>query len=187
MDFITILLLALGLSMDSFVVSVTSGMLIEKKVKLYAFIKFCLILALFQAFMPVIGWLLGKGLKQYIENYDHWVAFILLSIIGCKMIWEGFKKPEMKKKFDPFNNLIILGLGLATSIDALVVGLSFGFLNENIIYPVIIIGLTTFIVTVIGLVIGGKLHKSVNIKLEILGGIVLIGIGIKILIQHIFA
>jgi putative Mn2+ efflux pump MntP len=185
MDFITILLLALGLSMDSFAVSVTSGLMI-KKVKLSGFLKFCFVLALFQAMMPVIGWLLGKELKIYMERSDHWVAFILLLLIGGKMIWEGSKKVEKRKKFDPLNNIILLGLGLATSIDALVIGLSFGFLDVNIIFPVLIIGLTTFIIAVIGFFLGGKLHKNVNLRLEILGGIVLIGIGLKILIQHLF-
>lgn len=185
MDFITILFLALGLSMDSFAVSVTSGLMI-KKVKFVGFLKFCFVLALFQAVMPVIGWLLGKGLKVYIENIDHWVAFILLFLIGGKMIWEGTKKVEKRKKFDPLDNMILLGLGLATSIDALVVGLSFGFLDIMIIYPVLIIGITTFVVAVIGFFLGGKLHKGIDLRIEIFGGLVLIGIGIKILIQHIF-
>lgn len=185
MDFITILFLALGLSMDSFAVSVTSGLMI-KKVKLAGFLKFCFVLALFQAMMPVIGWLLGKELKVYIESSDHWVAFILLLLIGGKMIWEGTKKAEKRKKFDPLNNIILLGLGLATSIDALVVGLSFGFLDIRIIYPILIIGITTFVVTVFGFFLGGKLHKGINLRIEIIGGLVLIGIGIKILIQHLF-
>jgi len=171
--------------MDSFAVSVTSGLMI-KKVNLSGFLKFCFVLALFQAMMPVIGWLLGKELKVYIESSDHWIAFSLLLLIGGKMIWEGSKKGEKKKKFDPLNNIILLGLGLATSIDALVVGLSFGFLDVTIIYPVLIIGITTFVITVCGLFLGGKLHKGVNLRIEIFGGIVLIGIGIKILIQHLF-
>ena len=137
--------------------------------------------------MPVIGWLLGKQLKVYIESIDHWIAFILLIIIGGKMIWEGSKKEEKRKQFDPLNNLILLGLGLASSIDALVIGLSFGFLDVEIIYPILIIGITTFLVAVLGLFLGGKLQKSVNLKLEILGGIVLIGIGLKILIEHLSA
>jgi putative Mn2+ efflux pump MntP len=108
-----------------------------------------------------------------------------LVLIGGKMIWEGSKKPEKRKKFDPLNNIILLGLGVATSIDALVVGLSFGFLDVMIIYPVLIIGITTFVVTVIGFFLGGKLHKGIDLRIEILGGLVLIGIGIKILIQHL--
>jgi manganese efflux pump family protein len=186
MDFLTILFIALGLSMDSFAVSVTSGLMI-KKAKLISFLKFCFVLASFQAIMPLIGWLLGKQLKVYIESSDHWVAFILLLIIGGKMIWEGSKKVEKRKQFDPFNTLILLGLGLATSIDALVIGLGFGFLDVMIIYPVLIIGITTFIAAVTGIFIGGKLQKTVDLKLEILGGLVLIGIGIKILIEHLIA
>ena len=186
MNFLTILFIALGLSMDSFAVSVTSGLMI-KKAKFISFIKFCFVLASFQALMPVIGWILGKQLKVYIESSDHWVAFILLLIIGGKMIWEGSKKVENRKQFDPFNTIILLGLGLATSIDALVIGLGFGFLDVMIIYPVLIIGVTTFIAAVIGIFIGGKLQKTVDLRLEILGGLVLIGIGIKILIEHLTA
>ena len=186
MDFFTILFIALGLSMDSFAVSVSSGLLIKKS-KILSYFKFCFVLAAFQAIMPVIGWLLGKQLKVYIENIDHWIAFILLIIIGGKMIWEGSKKEVERKQFDPLNNLILLGLGLATSIDALVIGFSFGFLDVEIIYPILIIGITTFLVAVLGLFLGGKLQKSVNLKLEILGGIVLIGIGLKILIEHLSA
>ena len=186
MDFLTILFIALGLSVDSFVVSVTSGLLI-KKAKFISFIKFCFVLALFQAIMPIIGWLLGKEIKVLVESADHWIAFILLLIIVGKMIWDGTKKVEKRKKFDPLNNLILLGLGLATSLDALVIGLSFGFLDVKIIYPVLIIGITTFIVAVIGIFIGGKLQKTVDLRLEIFGGLVLIGIGIKILIEHLKA
>ena len=184
MDFFTILFIALGLSMDSFAVSVTSGLLI-KKAKLISFMKFCLVLALFQAIMPVFGWILGKELKVYIESSDHWVAFSLLILIGGKMIWEGSKKSEERKQFDPLNNIVMLGLGLATSIDALIIGLGFGFLDVKIIYPVLIIGLTTFFAAVTGIYIGSKLQKTVNLRLEILGGLVLMGIGIKILIEHL--
>jgi manganese efflux pump family protein len=184
MDFITILFIALGLSLDSFAVSVTSGLLIEKA-KIISFVKFCFVLAIFQAFMPVIGWLLGKELKVFIENIDHWVAFALLSIIGGKMIWDASKKEENKKKVDPLNNLILLGLGLATSIDALIVGISFGLLGTDIIYPVLVIGITTFFVAVLGLLIGGKIQKSLNFRIEIFGGIVLIGMGLKILLEHL--
>jgi putative Mn2+ efflux pump MntP len=185
MSFITILFIAIGLSMDSFAVSVTSGLLI-KNAKFIQFVKFCLILAMFQALMPLVGWLLGKELKSYIESSDHWVAFILLLLIGGKMIWEGSKKVKKRNQYDPLKNIVMLGLGFATSIDALVIGLGFGILSVNIIYPVVIIGITTFIASVTGIFIGSKLQRGSDLKLEIIGGLVLIGIGLKILIEHLY-
>jgi putative Mn2+ efflux pump MntP len=183
MDVITIFLIAIGLSMDSFAISITSG-LILCKANFQKTLKTALSLAFFQAAMPVIGWFLGKGLKQYIESADHWIAFSLLLLIGGRMIWEGLKKQEDRKIFDPTNNLVLAGLGLATSIDALVIGLSFGLLDVSLLLPILIIGVMTFVASFLGVYMGCLLVRSTRLRIEILGGVVLIGIGIKILFEH---
>lgn len=184
MDLITIILIAIGLSMDSLAVSIASGVTI-KYFKLKNVFKIAIFLAMFQGLMPVVGWAAGIGFKQYIESYDHWIAFLLLSFLGVKMIVDGNKEDE-KNPCNPLKMAVLIGLSIATSIDALAVGVSFAFLNISIITPVLIIGLTTFLVSVSGLYLGIKIGAKYDFKIELIGGIILIGIGIKILIEHIF-
>ena len=136
--------------------------------------------------MLVLGWLAGQTIVNLIASYDHWVAFILLSAIGSKMIWESFKSRESyNNKADITRGILLLTLSVATSIDALAVGLSFAFLTVNIALASSVIGVTAFIVTAIGFLAGLKVGKIVGKRAEVFGGIVLIAIGIRILISHL--
>ena len=184
MDIFTILLIALGLAMDAFAVSITSGFII-KHIKINKALQIAIFFGLFQAIMPVIGWLLGISLKGFISGFDHWIAFGLLGIIGCKMIYESFKLESAENKIDPLNIYVLFILSIATSIDALAVGLSLSFLKVAIALPAIIIGIVTFLLSFLGVYIGDKFGHFFERKIEAIGGLILIGIGIKILIEHL--
>lgn len=184
MGIFSIIIIALGLSADSFAVSVSSGIILKKTTFNQA-LKIAGFLAIFQALMPVIGWFAGNTLKNYISDYDHWVAFSLLFLLGLKMIYENFnEKPH--KKFNPLDIKILLGLSVATSIDALIVGVGIGLLESSIILSSIIIGIVTFIVSYIGIKLGCKFCKYIDYKLEAIAGGVLILLGTKILIEHLY-
>lgn len=184
MSIFTILSIALGLSMDAFAVSVTSGFTI-KRLKVRHAMRIALFFGGFQAAMPIIGWLAGSALRNFITGIDHWIAFGLLCAIGGKMIYESTKIEKDEKWADPLNIMILLTLAVATSIDALAVGLSLSFLKVAIITPSIIIGIITFTLSFIGAYIGKKFGHFFESKLEIVGGLILIAIGIKILIGHL--
>lgn len=171
--------------MDAFAVSITSGLTIKHLRIKHAF-RIAFFFGLFQAIMPLIGWLSGLTIKDFVMSVDHWIAFFLLSFIGCKMIYESTKIGSEKIKTNPLNIHILLLLSIATSIDALAVGISFAFLQISIVTPVITIGMVTFILSFIGVFIGDFKGHLFEGKIEILGGIILIGIGIKILIEHLF-
>jgi len=183
MDLVTIYLVAIGLTFDSLAVSVSTGLIVSE-IRFWMACKIAFLFALFQGSMPLIGWILGIQVKGLIVDFDHWLAFILLSAIGAKMIYESFK-PE-KREFDPTKFVVAAGLAIATSIDALVVGVSFAFVEINIILSSMIIGTMTFLVSMTGILIGKKTSGFYGSKIEFLGGVILIGIGIKILIEHLF-
>ena len=183
MNFITIIGIGVGLSMDALAVSVINGFVI-KKLKIKHAFKIAFSFGFFQALMPVVGWAAGLSFRKYIQNIDHWVAFSLLCIIGGKMIYESVICREEKKDCLQFSAL--LTLSIATSIDALAVGLSFSFLQVEIIVPAIIIGVVTFIICLIGIYVGDKIGRFIGNKLELIGGLILIIIGIKIVIEHLF-
>ncbi|PLX23858.1 MAG: hypothetical protein C0599_03320 [Salinivirgaceae bacterium] len=183
MTFLAILILAIGLSIDSLAASISTGVCM-RKIRIADSLKVALFMALFQGVLPVIGWFVGKGFQNIIAAYDHWVAFVLLSAIGGKMIYEGFSKKEDQSCFCPSQNLVLAGMALATSIDALIVGIGIGLLGETIWIPAIIIGIITFAFSFSGIYIGHHLGHKLNIKLELIGGLVLIGLGIKILLEH---
>ena len=184
MDIISIILIAGGLSMDSFAVSIANGLTIkELNAKRILLISFSL--AIFQALMPLAGWFAGIGIEKYIKEIDHWIAFALLTIIGLKMIYEGIKKNDIKKDSE-LKILTLIGQSFATSVDAFVVGISFALLNVSIIKPILIIGIITFAFSLIGLQLGKYFGKRLGKTVEIFGGIVLIGIGTKILIEHLY-
>jgi putative Mn2+ efflux pump MntP len=185
MDLLTIILISLGLTGDTLAVSVTTGLAI-KRIRFFQAIRIALVLAVFQAAMPLLGWFLGIQIREFILEFDHWIAFILLLLIGGKMILESFKKDEEKKEFNPLKILVLIGIAIATSIDALIVGVSFAFIDIDIFLSVMIIGFSTFMVAMIGVFIGKKTGSLFGKKVEILGGVILIGIGLKILIEHIF-
>ncbi len=140
---------------------------------------------LFQFIMPLLGWLAGSTVVEMIESFDHWIAFGLLVLIGGKMIWEGFEKENDEEKADQTRGWPLLLLSVATSIDALAVGFSFSVLKTPILFPAAIIGVVCFIMTAVGMIFGKALARIFGKKVEIVGGLVLIGIGVKILVEHI--
>jgi putative Mn2+ efflux pump MntP len=181
MDLISIIFLAIGLAMDAFSVSITRGLTLQCN------IKFALIIAIFfgvfQAIMPVLGWFSGIQLQNLVSTLAPWIAFLLLLIIGLKMIYEAFSTEEDVCKVFSLKELIILSI--ATSIDAFAVGVTFAILNTPIVTPIIVIGLITFILSFIGVYIGKNIGHLFENKIEILGGIILILIGLKILLENI--
>ncbi len=181
MDLISILLLAVGLAMDAFSVSITRGLTLKCN------IKYALIIAIFfggfQALMPVLGWYSGMQLQSVISVAAPWIAFILLAAIGIKMIYESFSLEEDVCKVFSLKELLVLSI--ATSIDAFAVGVTFAILNTPIITPIIIIGLVTFVLSFIGVYIGKNVGHLFENKIEILGGLILIAIGFKILLESI--
>ncbi|RLD67471.1 MAG: hypothetical protein DRI84_02400 [Bacteroidetes bacterium] len=184
MDILIILLIALGLSIDSFVVSVANGLTI-KNISLLDKLIISFSLSVFQALMPLIGWYAGIGISEYIKNFDHWIAFILLVFIGLKMIYESFSKNEHKEN-NKLKITTLIAQSIATSIDAFAVGISLALLNVGIAIPVIIIGIVTFFASILGLQLGKYIGIRFGKYIEIFGGLVLIGIGVKILIEHIY-
>lgn len=185
MEILTVILLAIGLSFDSFTVSVCSGLTLPG-IRFFQAVKIALFLAVFQSAMPLIGWLIGSSLKSVIEPVDHWVAFVLLALIGGKMIYESLKEPELREIKNPLNIRVILTLSLATSIDALAVGFSFAAILSHILVLVFIIGTVTFLASMLGILLGKKTGTIISRYAEIAGGLILIGIGAKILIEHLF-
>jgi len=181
--FVTILI-ALGLALDAFAIAVTGGML-AKRTELVQSFRIAGFFGLFQAFMPVIGWAAGSVLEDYITGFDHWVAFALLSLVGTHMIYESLKPEHTQRAFDFFKIRILLLLALATSIDALAAGIGFAFMDVNIIRTVSIIGGVTFSLSFVGYRIGNRIGSVFGDKVRILGGIILIGIGLKTLIEHL--
>jgi len=185
MSFITIFLLAVALAMDAFAVSISSGVTICRMHLRHA-IRIAAFFGGFQALMPIAGWSIGRLAADLITSFDHWIAFALLAVIGGKMVIDSFKKDDETERADPLNIYILLTLAFATSIDAAAVGISISFLKVDIILPSIIIGIVTFIISLIGTFIGCKFGDKFGSKVEIIGGLVLIGIGIKIVIEHQF-
>lgn len=182
MGFIEIVIIGVGLAMDAFAVSICKGLSTRKLEVKHALICGGYFGA-FQGLMPLIGYILGIQFKDKIESIDHWIAFILLGLIGFNMIKEAFGDDEC---CDPdFSFKAMLPLAVATSIDALAIGVTFAFLNVHIIYAVIIIGVTTFIISMAGVKIGHVFGSKYKSKAEIAGGMILILMGIKILLEHL--
>jgi len=182
MDLITLFLLSIGLCFDTFAVSVSSGLL-RKEIVFWQAVRIAFFLAIFQAVMPVLGWLGGITIKEWIESYDHWVALGILSLLGIKMLVESFKKDE-EKNINPLDIKVIISMALATSIDAFAVGISFAIIEVNMLLAFIIIGSVTFITSMLGILFGKKTGSHFGQKMEIIGGLILIAIGIKIVIEH---
>lgn len=184
-DIITFLLIAIGLCFDSFAVSVSVG-LMKRQIKFAEALPVAFSFAFFQGIFPVAGWLIGSSFKNLIASVDHWIAFALLLAVGIKMVVEGLKPEGALKKFDPRSPKVIVGLSIATSIDALVIGLGFGFLNVSPFLPVVIIGSVTFIAAMLGMLFGKSIPSKRSHQSIVLGGIILIGMGIKILVSHLW-
>lgn len=183
MGFIDIFLIAVALSMDAFAVAICKGLSV-KKVQAKHVLTVGVYFGGFQALMPLIGFLLGFKFESFITSIDHWIAFVLLAIIGGNMIKEAMSKEEDEVN-DSFSFRTMLPLAVATSIDALAVGISFAFLGVDIIEAAILIGITTFVLSGIGVFVGNIFGSKYKSKAELAGGVVLILIGLKILLEHL--
>ncbi len=188
MSYVTILGISAGLAMDAFAVSISYGCT-PKNVPLKHILLISLSFGAFQAFMPVIGWQAGRFFTDMIKDYDHWLAFALLAYIGTRMILEGIKSSESNDSCTDINEQSLdikklFILSVATSIDALAVGLSFSLLGYEIITPAAIIGITTFVFSYIGVKMGCRLQKILGKRVEVFGGVILILIGVKIILEH---
>ena len=182
MNIIELLIIAVGLSMDAFAVSIGKGLSL-RSIRLRHVLSVGLWFGGFQALMPLIGYLLGSSFSSFISDFDHWVAFFLLGIIGCNMIRDSFAGDE-EKHDDDFSLRVMLMLAIATSIDALAVGVSFAFLCVDLWLAVTVIGITTFLFSAIGLKIGNVFGNKYKSKAEFTGGVVLVLMGVKILVDH---
>lgn len=185
MGFATSFLIAVGLAMDAFAVSIgagTGGQVNDLRSKLRLAFHF----GLFQAGMTLIGWLAGTTIERWISNLDHWVAFGLLTYVGVNMIRSGLEKSSEENRPNPSKGATMVFLSVATSIDALAVGLSLAMLSIPILAPSVVIGLVTFGLSIFGLLAGDKLGEKFGKRMEIIGGVILIGIGLRVLINHIF-
>jgi putative Mn2+ efflux pump MntP len=184
-ELLTYLLIGIGLSFDSFAVSVSCG-LMRREIRFMQAVVVAMSLSFFQAAFPVVGWLIGSTVKDLISSVDHWIAFGLLAFIGIKMVIEGIKGNGSLASFNPFKLSVLIGLSIATSIDALVVGLSFGFLDMQILFPAIVIGVVTFVASMLGMLFGKFIPAKRSRQSLILGGLILISIGTKILVEHLW-
>ncbi len=175
-----------GLAMDAFSVSITDGIIIGRA-KLSQSFKIAIFFGLFQFIMPIIGYIAGSTFSGIIESFDHWVAFALLVFIGGKMAYEAlFSRDEEQTASDPLAIKTLLVLAVATSIDALAVGITFATISAPVLLSSAIIGIVTFIISAIGVMLGSKLGSAAGNRAQVIGGVILIAIGAKILIEHLF-
>jgi manganese efflux pump family protein len=179
-----IILIAIGLAMDCFAVSIACGIAM-KPFRWGPAFRVAFFFGLFQALMPLFGWLAGSTFQHLIETFDHWVSFGILVALGGRMIWENFFVHPDEKSLNPFKLKVVLTLALATSIDALAVGISFAFMRIDLWLSIFMIGAASFLFASLGIFIGRRYGHRFNIPAELFGGIVLIGIGVKILLEHL--
>jgi putative Mn2+ efflux pump MntP len=188
MSLLELILLAIALAMDCFAVSIASG-IIQKQICWRSFLTMALFFGLFQGLMPLLGWALTYWASTYVAAWDHWIAFSILLFLGIKMIYEHFRDENSFASFSPTTFVVILTLAIATSIDAFAVGISFACLGirelQSLFIPIIIIGAVSFIFSIIGNVIGAVLGHKIRLNAELWGGLLLIGIGTKILFEHL--
>ena len=177
-------LLAIGLAMDCFAVSIASGIIL-KRVQLRPMLIMALAFGFFQALMPLLGWIGASFFSHLIESIDHWTAFAILAFLGGRMIMESFEDEDCRHEFDPTKLKVVAALAVATSIDALAVGITLAFLNVALIPSVTFIGVTTFVISAIGIRIGNLFGMKYKSRAEFAGGVILICIGLKILLEHL--
>ena len=183
MSFFALILISLALSMDSVAVTLSLSAYLKNE-KIIRNIRLPIIFGISQALMPLIGFYAGINFYELIKNYDHWLVFAILFILGVKMIIDAFNNKNEVKKYNKLSYGVIISLGFATSIDALAIGLSFALLKVNIFYAILCIGVITFLLSFIAM-FAGK-HMATKINLMFIGGIILIALAIKILIEHLF-
>lgn len=184
MDLLTLFGIAIALAMDAFAVALATSLILPQLTGRHLF-RFGFHFGLFQAMMPIIGWMAGASVRHQIEAFDHWLAFGLLFLVGSKMLWEAWAgDAEKPREGDPTRGLSLIMLSIATSIDALAVGLSLAVLGVEIWLPSLIIGLVAGLLTVLGMLLGRRLGRSWGTGVEIIGGLVLISIGVKIFLEH---
>jgi putative Mn2+ efflux pump MntP len=184
MDFLSSTFLASGLAADAFTVSLSCGLLIQR-IKINKALKIALFFGGFQFLMTLIGWSMGIHFSDLIADFDHWIAFGLLGLIGGKMIYEACQSESEEQKFNPLDSMTLLVLAIATSIDALAAGLGLSVLKSSIAVTASLIGGITFCLSFMGVFIGHRLGNQLNHKIEIIGGLILIFIGSKILFEHL--
>ena len=183
MELFEIIAIGIGLAMDAFAVSICKG-LSMKKIDWKKAIIIALYFGIFQALMPILGYFLGSTFSSFVQSVDHWIAFILLAIIGGNMIKDS-TDDEVEKRNDKVDVKTMLLLAIATSIDALAVGVTFAFFEVNLLLSISIIGIITFVLSFLGVIIGNKFGDKFQNRAELTGGIVLIIIGLKILLEHL--
>jgi putative Mn2+ efflux pump MntP len=186
MDLLSVTALAVALAMDAFAVAIVTGLTVKPLTRRHVF-RLAFHFGLFQFFMPIIGWAAGTAVQKHIADFDHWVAFGLLSFIGGKMIWGSLSGDgqESDSRNDPTWGWQLVVLSIATSIDALAVGLSLGLIGSAIIKPAVIIGIVAAGFTAIGMVLGRKIGSVWSKRVEIAGGLILMAIGVKIVVDHL--
>lgn len=183
MDFLTILLVALGLSFDTFAVSLSFGV-VQNRILFWQASRIALVLAVFQAGLTVIGYFLGSFVSDFVKAADHWIALGLLGFLGTRMIVEGVKRRENEKARDYTKTRELVTVAIGTSIDAFAVGISFAFLNMNIWISGVIIGMVTFLASMTAIRIGKSAGRRLGQRVEIAGGLILVVIGVKIFLEH---
>jgi manganese efflux pump family protein len=184
MNFIEILLISISMAMDAFAVCLGAGTQ-ERSSGLRPTFRLTFHFGLFQFLMPVLGWFAGTTIIRYISGYDHWIAFGLLAFVGGRMVWSGFHPQVESQTSDPSRGWTLVLLSIAVSIDALAVGLSLGIIGVTIWVPAVVIGIVTGLLSWLGLIIGNKLGEKFGKRMEIIGGIVLVLLGLRILMAHL--
>ena len=186
MTFIEIFMLAVGLAMDSFSVSLSAGAS-GYKMDPRSAVRLAFHLGLFQCLMPIVGWFLGASVAQFIASFDHWIAFLLLIFVGGRMIREGFREGASPFATNPSKGFTLVLLSVATSIDALAIGLSLAMVGISIWYPSVVIGVVTGLISLVGVPLGARLGQKLGKHAGIAGGLILIFIGLRILITHLLS
>ena len=184
MSSIELLIIAVGLAMDAFAVSVCKGLSV-RKVKGAQVLTAGVWFGGFQALMPIVGWLLGVSFASAVESVDHWIAFVLLAVIGGNMVRESFSKEDECEHDTNFSVRAMLPMAIATSIDAMAVGVSFAFLGVNVWQAATVIGVVTFALSAVGVGLGSKLGCRFKNRAELVGGVILVLMGAKILVEHL--
>jgi manganese efflux pump family protein len=186
MGWLALLALAVALAMDAFAVAIVTGLTLRPLTGKHVF-RLSFHFGLFQALMPVIGWIAGNAVREYIAAFDHWIAFALLAFVGGKMVRGAMHGDEGSTYWsDPTSGWTLVILSVATSIDALAVGLSLAMIGSTILVPAVVIGLVAAAFTATGMLLGRRIGSSWGPRVEVFGGLVLIGIGVKIVIEHVF-